>query len=240
MTGPPSPPGPAPRHEPPVPPVAPLLAVALLLGAGWILRDALGLEWSATSIRETVAGFGAWGPLIYVALFPLRLLGLVPGPLLLTAGGLAFPPLLATLYGGVGLSLPSLAIWAVVRHIGPERVLPPSMPGLETALKLVRSPAGAWGVAIGSAYPVVVGPTLQLAAALAAMPLLPFALAVVSGSLVRAGTYALFGNAIVEGRGLLIAALVLLAVCLLPLAFPATRAHLREILRARAKREPMG
>ena len=58
------------------------------------------------------------------------------------------------------------------------------------------------------------------------MRIAPFALAVGIGSLIRAGAFSYFGNALSQGDGLAIAAGILAAVAVVPLLVPAWRSWL--------------
>jgi hypothetical protein len=68
---------------------------------------------------------------------------------------------------------------------------------------------------------------LHMAAILGGMPFLPLFAAIAAGSLVRAGSFSLFGDAIVEGRSLVIAIIAMSILALVPLAFPRFRRALR-------------
>jgi uncharacterized membrane protein YdjX (TVP38/TMEM64 family) len=209
--------------------IALAVAIVFVIGLAWWARSALGIDWSAASVRETIASYGVWGPIVYIGLFAIRAFVLLPAPLLLTVGGIAFGIVPATLYGGIGLMLFTAFIYAAVHALGVEAFARTAPPGLQLALRLARSRAGAVLLALASAYPVAIGPGVQMGAAAAGMPPATYLLAASVGSFGRAAAYAAFGSALVEGQGLLLGSIALLALTLLPLALPRTRAWLREI-----------
>ena len=204
------------------------VVLVLLLG-GSVLREALGIEWSAASVRETVKDSGPWAPALLIGMLAFRFLLLIPSQILLAAGGLLFGTLSGTLYGAIGLLCGGLVQFAIARGAGADAVSSMLPPRFDGALALARSRAGVGALAVLSGYPV--GPTtaFHLGAALTGMSILPFIFAVAVGSFVRAGTYAFFGSSLVAGPRALIAVLVLCAVAGLPLLHPKTRGWLRQV-----------
>lgn len=127
-----------------------LLALALLLAGGTALRRALGIEWSAESVQQTIQGFGLWAPLLFIALLSLRFLILIPKLLLLTAGGVLFGALAGSLYGAIGLTVAALIKYGIVQWAGPGALLA-GMPRVYMPLvDLGRSRVGIVAVACGS------------------------------------------------------------------------------------------
>jgi uncharacterized membrane protein YdjX (TVP38/TMEM64 family) len=207
-----------------------ILLGALLISAllAWAARRSLGLEWSAESVRETVAGFGFWGPLLFVTLVSLRFVFMIPSQILLVAAGLCFGTALGTLYGAIGITASGIGVFAVSRWIGRESILPNVPPSMRWAFDAASTRLGAAVVAVGSAYPIGPVTAVQAGAGLTRMALPVFVGAVAAGSLVRAGTYAYFGNSLAEGDWrVLLAGGLLLAVAAAPLLHPRGRAWLR-------------
>ena len=200
----------------------------LLVGA-FLIRRALGIEWSASSVREAVAGFGAWGPVVFILLMGLRTFLFVPSQILLVAGGLCFGALAGSLYGAVGIVVSGSLAFAVARWVGREAVLANVPPRLRWAFSAASSRAGAAVVFVGTGYPVGPVTAFHAGAGLTAMAIPVFVGALAAGGLVRAGTYAWFGSALVEGDTsvLVAAALALAALASLPLVHPRGRAWLR-------------
>jgi uncharacterized membrane protein YdjX (TVP38/TMEM64 family) len=205
------------------------IAVAVFVVGGTFLRDALGVEWSAASIRGLVEGSGLWAPLLFIALVTFRLVILIPSQILLTAAGLLFGAASGALYGAVGMTLSALMNFAIVRVAGIDAVrehLPRRFGG---ALALARSKVGGGALAIATGYPVGPISAFQIGAALAGMTLLTYVVAVAIGATVRAATFSYFGSTLLEGERLLVGAAVLAAAAIIPLLFPRSRARLAEL-----------
>lgn len=216
-----------------------LFALVALLVGGTVLRRALGIEWSAESVQQTIDGFGLWAPLLFIALLSLRFLILIPKVLLLAAGGVLFGALAGALYGAIGLTAAALVKYGIVQWAGPGALLAGMPRAYMPLVDLGRSRVGVGVVGAASAYPV--GPTglVQIGAAIAGMSILAFALAVAGGSLVRAALLSTFGASIVAG-GMVGISLLLLAVAALPLLHPRVRRWLREQSRPHAEEAPPG
>lgn len=207
------------------------LVLLAVLGA-FFLRDALGIEWSASSVRELVASAGSLGPVLFIGVVAFRFLVMIPGPILLAAAGLCFGAPLGSVYGAIGLTLAGLVNYYLVHWVGAEGLRERLPRRFQGAVALGRSRAGAAALTLVSGYPAGPIPAVQIGAAVTGMALGTFTLAVGAGSLVRAGTYSYFGSALAEGEGLLLASAVLVAAFAIPLAIPRTRAWLRQAFRA--------
>jgi uncharacterized membrane protein YdjX (TVP38/TMEM64 family) len=198
-----------------------LVAGALVLGA--ILRNALGLELDPEGLRQRVEEFGAFGPLLFVVLLSLRFIFLIPSAVMLTVGGVCFGVVLGTFYGALGLTLMGLFQFALVQLAGAEALRARVPARLQGALRAARSGLGAGTLALVAAYPVGPLTPVQLAAALAGMPFAVYLLAVTAGSTLRAGLFAWFGSALLEGEGILLAGALLAAVVVVPMLHPRAR-----------------
>jgi uncharacterized membrane protein YdjX (TVP38/TMEM64 family) len=90
----------------------------LLVGAGVLLRDRLVLVTDAATLRAYVRGYGAWAPLVLIALQTLQVVvAPVPGQVLATVAGYLFGPWWGTLYNMIGIGLGSaLAFWLSRRY----------------------------------------------------------------------------------------------------------------------------
>lgn len=206
-----------------------LAFIGVLFVAASFLRDAIGIEWSASSVRQIVHESGIWAPILLIAMLAFRFALLIPSQILLAAAGLLFGTVTGTLYGAIGLVAGALVQFAIARGAGSEAVTSRLPPRFDGALALARSRAGVGALTILSGYPVGPITAFHLGAALTGMALLPFLGAVAVGSLVRAGTYAFFGSSLVAGPRALIALAVLAGVAGLPLLHPKTRGWLRQV-----------
>lgn len=199
-----------------------------LFGFAWLARDALGIEWSAESVRETVNGFGWWGPVFFVLLTGFRSFLLVPSQIMLVAAGLCFGAGMGTVYGALGLIVSGGLAFGLARWVGREAVLSNVPENMRWAFSAAGSGAGATVVLVGTAYPVGPITAFHAGAGLTAMAIPIFLLALAAGSVVRAAIYAYFGSAILEGDWRILAAgAVLLIAATAPLLHPRGRTWLR-------------
>lgn len=204
----------------------PLLVLAVLgalVFGGSLVRDAVGIEWSAESVRDKVTELGAIAPLAFVFLLTFRFLVMIPSPVLLIAGGLCFGAGEGALYGGLGLLGAALWKWALVRWAGVEAVRARVPANLAFVLHLARSRFGAGALALASGYPLGPISGIHLAAAVAGTGFASFAVAVGLGSLLRAFLYSFFGSSLFTGGHVALATCLLLASLGVPLLVPSWR-----------------
>lgn len=206
--------------------------LAALLGGAYWARQTLGIEWGAESVRDAVAGFGVWGPILLVALLAFRSVLVIPSQVLLIAAGLCFGAVRGTLYGAVGVTLSGVMWFALVRWLGREFVLNRMPPRIRPALDAAGNAMGASFLALATGYPF--GPIVawHAGAGLTGMAFSTFLLAVALGSTVRAATYTFFGSRFAEADlgQILLATGVLLALTGIPLLFPRSRRFVRRLL----------
>jgi uncharacterized membrane protein YdjX (TVP38/TMEM64 family) len=205
--------------------------VAAGIGAAVWVRTQLGIRWELDALRELVTQLGFWGPVALVGIIAFRPVLLVPSQLALIAGGVCFGTSLGTAYGALGLTVSGLLVFGLTRWLGADAVRTRVPAALQRALEAAGSRWGAVLVAVGNGYPVGTVTAYHAAAALTPMPLAAFALAVGVGSLLRAWTYAFFGNAMLErstAELVAIAAAIAAAALLLPLLHPRARSYALE------------
>jgi uncharacterized membrane protein YdjX (TVP38/TMEM64 family) len=214
---------------------AALAIVALLLGVAFFARTRLGISWDLDGLRGFVERLGAWGPLAFVGVVTFRTVLFVPSQLALIVGGICFGTAGGTLFGALGLLASGLLVFLVTRWLGADAVRSRVPAAAQRALAAAGSRGGAALVAVGTGYPVGNVTGYHAAAALTPMRTDVFALAVAAGSLLRAWTYAYFGNAILERSTAELVAIALgvaAAALLLPLLHPRVRLWARERWRA--------
>jgi len=202
-----------------------LILLALgFAGLSIVVRERLDLEWSVESLRALVASAGIWGPLVYVSILAFRFAVLVPSSILLTAAGICFGALAGTLYATLGLSISALLKFAVASIAGRDFLLR-QLPEKWARVADVgnhRSTVGS--LALICAYPFGPKHVFQIAAILSGMSLWKYAFGVIAGANVRAGAFAVLGEAVATGRGIVLVTTLLLAVSVVPLAIPRWRA----------------
>lgn len=214
-----------------------VMLTAALFGAGWLLRArlGLGLELEVDSIRSLAEGMGPIAPLLFVLVVAGRALLWLPSQIVLVAAGLCFGTMMGTLVGGAGLMLSGLGLFLLARYAGREsferRLGRRSRPLLDFG----ADRRGAIALALATGYPLVPLSPVQASAGLTAMPVASFVPAALVGGLVRASTYAFFGDAMIglEAHRIAGALVIALGVLLLPLAFPGGRRWLRLLLTGR-------
>lgn len=206
------------------------IAIPVTLAGGFLLRNELGIELDAESLRQHVESMGPLAPVLFVAAVSLRFVLLIPSALLLTVGGLAFGVVLGTVYGALGLTLMGLLQFSVVQLTGPEGLRTHIPARFANALQEARSWRGAATLAVLSAYPFGLQTPVQLAAAIAGMGLFTFLAAVAGGGILRAGLFSWLGSTLLEGERVLVGAL-LVAVVATPFVLPRARAVALSLLR---------
>ena len=209
--------------------------VALVFGFGGWARAQLGIELDIESVRTFAAGLGVAGPLLFVLLVAGRSFLALPSQVVLIAAGLCFGTFVGAIVGGTGLMLSGLALFLFARHAGREAVERRLGARGRHLLGFASRRSGAITLAIASGHPITPLSPIQAAAGLTPMQLASFVPAALIGGVVRAAIFASFGDALLHaGWSLsLYAAVLFLLVAAIPLAFPAGRTWLREIVTPR-------
>jgi uncharacterized membrane protein YdjX (TVP38/TMEM64 family) len=203
-----------------------VVALGVVLVSGFFVRESIQVEWSAESVRILVEQAGFWGPLIFLVMMTFRFAVLIPSPILLTASGICFGIVAGTIYGGLGLLLSALLKFAVAKLAGRELLTAQLPESARRRLAVVNSGLGIGLLGAASSYPVGPAGLVHVGAILSGMRIIPFAIAVGVGSVIRAGAFSYFGNALTEGDGLAIAASILATVTIVPLLVPPWRSWL--------------
>ena len=203
-----------------------VVALGVALIGGFFVRESIRVEWSAESVRILVEQAGFWGPLIFLVMMTFRFAVLVPSPILLTASGICFGVVAGTIYGGLGLLLSALLKFAVAKLAGRESLIAQLPESASRRLAVANSRLGVGVLGAASSSPVGPAGLVHVGAILSGMRVVPFAIAVGVGSVIRAATFSYFGNALTEGDGLAIAAGILATVAVVPLLVPPWRSWL--------------
>lgn len=96
-----------------------LLAV-VLLSLLLVVRSAGGL--SRDAIARVVADAGAWGPVVFVALYVVLTVAMVPGSIITAAGGVLFGAIAGTALSVTGATGGAVAAFLLARRLGREQV----------------------------------------------------------------------------------------------------------------------
>ncbi|MEZ4282377.1 MAG: VTT domain-containing protein [Myxococcota bacterium] len=214
--------------------------VAGLLVAGHGLRGWLGIELDVDSLRTMTTRMGPLAPAIFVFIVAGRALLWLPSQVVLIVAGLCFGTGLGALVGGAGLMISGLFLFLLARYAGRDSIERRIGAKGRTLLAFTSRRQGALALALASGYPLSPLSPLQAGAGLTAMPLASFVAAAFVGGTVRASTYAFFGDAMLELEGHQIAgaAVLLVALLLLPFASTGGRRWLSELFARRDEPTP--
>ena len=204
-----------------------LVLLALFFVATGELRDQLGLELTAESIRQAVSELGWWAPAGYLGLVAIRQFLALPSMLVLGAAGLLFGTALGSILGGVGMTLNALLLFTIARNMGANWVrhrLHARFPNFEDRART----AGPLIIALATAHPMGPQTAFHFGAGVTPMPAWAFAAAVLPAAIFRAACYAFLGAHILEPTSpqFWAASAVLFVISVAPLAHPGLRARL--------------
>ena len=146
-------------------------------------------------VRETVLGWGALAPIGFVLLFAARPVLFFPSTVLFITGGIAFGPVLGTLYAALGGTIAAVITFLVARFLGREFVQ------ARLPARLQRFQATEWGpslVFVLYLLPIVPLTAVNYGAGLSAMSLSHYTIAVVAGLMPRAFAYCFFGDSLLD------------------------------------------
>jgi uncharacterized membrane protein YdjX (TVP38/TMEM64 family) len=202
-----------------------LVVVAFVVGSA--VREQIGVELSAESIRSAVQGLGLLAPVLFVGVVIFRNFLLLPSAIVLIAGGLVFGAGAGTLLGGAGIVISALMKFTVARVVGREWIRPHLGSRVLDFERRIET-AGPLIVGLTTAHPMGVMSPFHWGAGLSTIAWIPFLVTILLAGPVRAFVYAYFGAALPEpgSHQFYIGGGVLLAVALLPLAHPGVRRRL--------------
>ena len=98
--------------------IASLAALAAALALAYVYRE----RFDAAALDAWVAQAGAAGPLVFIALYALATVLMLPGALITLAGGALFGPLWGTIYSLAGATLGATAAFAIARTLAADWV----------------------------------------------------------------------------------------------------------------------
>jgi len=213
-----------------------------LLFLGIFVRDRLGIDLEPQSIREWILDTGPVAPVLCVGLVALRSLIGLPSQLVLIVAGLSFGVFWGTVYGAVGLEISGLITFQLARIAGRDAVHRKIPERMRPIIARAGERPGAFFIAVATAYPIGVLTAYHGLAGVTSMKVAVFSLALALGAVVRAGTYAYFGNSLLAGdlEMMFIATGIILGLMALPLFFPSGRAFFRRVFLGKAKTESEG
>jgi uncharacterized membrane protein YdjX (TVP38/TMEM64 family) len=195
-----------------------LLVIGGLFWAGYYARTELGLEFSQESVAAVVSGLGWRAWLIYLAMVIFRTFLGLPSMVVLLAGGVVFGSVLGAALGAVGIIISGLLWYGGARGAGRSFIREWLGTRADDFQRRAEA-AGPFVVGISTAHPAGPLTPFHLGAGLAAVPLVPFVIAVMIGSPIRASTLAFFGSTLSDfgTPRFYVATVIVLAAGLLPL-----------------------
>jgi uncharacterized membrane protein YdjX (TVP38/TMEM64 family) len=101
-------------------PIRPVLFVALSGAIAWLALHHEILQ--SAALEQELRSVGSWSPVLFVLVYSLATIVLVPGSILTVAGGALFGPVWGTLLNLGGATLGATIAFAIARYIGAEWV----------------------------------------------------------------------------------------------------------------------
>lgn len=205
--------------------------VLAVYAAGGLLRERLGIEFDAESVRDYVLALGPAAPLIFILIVAGRALLGLPSQIVLIAAGLCFGTVVGSIVGGTGLMISGTFLFAVARYAGREVIEKRLGEGAQRVMNFTSRRTGIVAFTLAFGYPISPLSPLQAAAGWTPIPVPNFLVAAFVGGLLRASVFAYFGNALTDASwGTLLAPVAVLALALaIPLTFAEGRAWLRDV-----------
>lgn len=176
-------------------------------GAKWLLvgSAAVLVVWASQqflridpeSVRNWVVSFGFWSPFVYILIYTVRPLVLIPSSLLSLVGGLAFGAVAGTVYTLIGATLSAILAYVVARLFG-ERFFRQEWHGLAGENRTNMEKHGFLYVLGLRLVPVVNFDLISYGAGLAGVRFQPFLWATLLGILPGTFAYNFLGSSFVS------------------------------------------
>jgi uncharacterized membrane protein YdjX (TVP38/TMEM64 family) len=169
-----------------------LIFIGFALGAYFTRR---GIHLTPESFKAFVLSLGILGPIIYVGIFVIRPLFLIPSIVLFVGGGLAFGPILGPSYASVGAALGGTVGFWFSRKMGHEYVIKK----LKLGADLIDTTKFSFSVVfLPSLLPIMPVTVINYGAGLSTMKFKSYIVAHILGITPRAFAYGFFGSTLLE------------------------------------------
>jgi uncharacterized membrane protein YdjX (TVP38/TMEM64 family) len=169
-----------------------LILIGFALGAYFTRK---GFHLTPESFKAFVLSLGILGPVIYVGIFIIRPLFLIPSIALFIGGGLAFGPVLGPTYASVGAALGGAVGFWFSRKMGHDYVIKK----LKLGADLIDSTQFSFSmVFLLSLLPIMPVTVINYGAGLSAMKFRNYIVAHILGITPRAFAYGFFGSTLLE------------------------------------------
>ncbi|HEY3020168.1 MAG TPA: TVP38/TMEM64 family protein [Solirubrobacteraceae bacterium] len=171
------------------------LAALALLVAGAFVVVTTSLDLSAEGVRDHVDGYGAAGPLVFIAVSSLLTVALFPGPLLAGASGLLFGTALGTPVSIVSATTGATLAFSLARWIAHDAVEEVASPRVQR-LRAWIGRRGFLAVLYARLAPGLPYTLVNYAAGLAPIAVRSFVAATAIGCAPRAFAYTALGGSL--------------------------------------------
>lgn len=197
-----------------------MLAVLFIVARAFHLQEYLQED----RLRQFIASFGMWGPLVYLLVWAIAPVLLFPGLVITIAGGVLFGPVLGAVYTTIGSTIGASLAFLVARYLARDWVAA-KIWGTRLAHLDEKVAQHGWKVVAIARLLGVPYVLLNYALGLTRIPLLPYALATCFGMLPWTIALILVSSnllALLQGQvsiWLIIGVILVAVVCLLPVIF---------------------
>ena len=169
-----------------------LIFIGFALGAYFTRK---GFHLTPESFKAFVLSLGVLGPIIYVGIFVVRPLFLIPSIALFIGGGLAFGPVLGPAYASFGAGLGGAVGFWFSRKMGHEYVFKK----LKLGADMIHSTKFSFSVVLLlSLLPIMPVTVINYGAGLSTMKFKSYIVAHILGITPRAFAYGFFGSTLLE------------------------------------------
>lgn len=205
--------------------------LALLATTYWLLHEtgALATILNGAALRDHIAQFGAWGPLMVIGLMVLAIMvSPIPSAPVAMAAGAAYGHAWGTLYVLLGAEIGALAAFGLARWLGGETLK--RWFGERLSMGLLGSQNALTGIVLVSRLlPFISFDIVSYAAGLTLLSTWRFAIATLIGIVPASFLLAHFGGEMATGESerIMLSVLALGAITLIPVAVKLVRDQLR-------------
>ena len=155
----------------------------------------MGVRLTPENFRDFVLSLGIAGPIIYISVFIVRPLFLIPSIALFIGGGLAFGPIWGPLYASVGAAMGGTVGFWIARKLGHDFVKSKLKFGAGVIENTKFNFSVVWLLSLIPVMPVTV---INYGAGLSPMKFRSYIVAHVLGITPRAFAYGFFGSTLLE------------------------------------------
>jgi len=155
----------------------------------------MGVRFTPESFRDLVLSLGIAGPILYISVFVIRPLLLIPSIALFVGGGLAFGPIWGPLYASAGAAMGGTVGFWIARRLGHDFVKSKLQFGADVIENTKFNFSVVWLLSLIPVMPVTV---INYGAGLSPMKFKNYIVAHVLGLTPRAFAYGFFGSTLLE------------------------------------------